>query len=184
MKRRRTLLFAITVVLALCAACGLWLHREREQYVLNRQLIAALERGDTETALALINEGADPNTRYAPFPPPTLELLWKQLIHHEPVPANDTPTALMFTCGMRYFLTYEKGVPPTALPENLPLLRAMLLHKANIHLGATDTELVFGSENSTALHIAANSGRLHTVELLLQYGANVTRPMQTEKHRS
>ncbi len=44
MKSRRALLLSITVVLALCAACGVWLHRERQQYALNRQLIAALER--------------------------------------------------------------------------------------------------------------------------------------------
>lgn len=75
MNRRRALLLFLTVALALCAACGLWLHWEQQQYALNRQLIAVLINGDTQAALTLVNAGADPNTCYAPTPAPTLKLL-------------------------------------------------------------------------------------------------------------
>lgn len=82
MKPRRALLFSITVVLVLCAASGWWLHKERQQYALNRQLIDALEHNDTKTALTFVNEGADPNTRQSPMPA------------HPPTAAKTTPSPL------------------------------------------------------------------------------------------
>lgn len=84
----------------------------------------------------------------------------------------------MFACGARHFLTYDEGVPSVALAEDLPLLRAMLLHKVDVHLRAVDNESLAG-ENSTALHFAAKLGRLHTVELLVQHGADVNAQDET-----
>jgi hypothetical protein len=165
MKRRRALLFTLSVVLALCAACGVWLHRERQQYAFNRQLIAALLKGDTKQALVLVNVGADPNTRCSPIPAPTFSQLLKQLLHHTPPPVSPTPTALMLACG-----AYWPDPPNDALQgitrhENLPLIEAMLAHGANVNARRV--------EQVTVLHDAVSRHRLPTLELLLQHGAEV-----------
>lgn len=164
MKPRRALLLSITVVLALCAACGVWLHRERQQYALNRQLIAALERFDTTAALALVNAGADPNTQERATPAPSLKLLCNRLLHRSSFADNDSPTAFHLACST-YWIIHGSFGPVGAFPESLPLLRAMLAHGADLR-ATTD-------HRQNALHIAAYVGRWHTMELLLQQGADV-----------
>jgi hypothetical protein len=69
---RRVVLVTLFLLALLAAGALLWIRSERHQYVLNRQLIAALMQNDSRTALALVNEGADPNTRYMPTPAPSL----------------------------------------------------------------------------------------------------------------
>jgi ankyrin repeat protein len=168
MKRRRALLFSLTVVLALCAACGWWLHRERQQYALNRQLIAALLHNDTKTALALVNEGADPNTRYGPPPAPSLKLLINHLLHHA-LPANTTDTAFIIACGslvqMQHPYSWRQQKFPSPLHEDVPLVQSMLAHSANVRTP--------GHSKLTALHTAVFSNHIRTAELLLQKGAKV-----------
>lgn len=164
MKPKRALLFTITTVLALSAACGVWLRWERQQYRINRQLIAALERGDSKQALALVNVGADPNTREEPSPAPTLKRLVHQLLRHAP-PENDSPTAFMFACGARLHSLNGLSILRGNWNENLPLIQAMLAHGANVN----DRR----GERVTALHDAVSGHRLHTLELLLQHGADV-----------
>jgi hypothetical protein len=136
MKRRRGLLWTLAVALALCGACGVWLHVQRQQYERNRQLIAALVHNDTKTALALVNAGAAPNTRQFPAPAPSLKSLLEHLLHHMPPPANDTPTAFLLACGA-LVLPMDgnrlSGPPPE---ENRPLLQAMLAHGADVHARA------------------------------------------------
>jgi hypothetical protein len=165
MKPRRALLLSLTVVLALCAACGLWLHREQRQYALNRQLIDALEHGDTKQALALVNAGADPNTRQFSTPAPTLPELLKQLLHHTPPPDNNSPTAFRMAFGAYWSTTPNQSFHLISLDENLPLIQAILAHGANVN--ARD------SSNLTVLHDAVAYDQLHTVELLLQHGADI-----------
>ena len=100
MKRRRSLLLLFVLsALLLIAAGGLWLRQAKRQYALNRQLIDALVHGDFKQALALVNAGADPNTRSTPPPAPTFKLLLHQLLHRSPVPVNNSPTAFIMACG-------------------------------------------------------------------------------------
>jgi ankyrin repeat protein len=163
MKRRRALLFTSAILLALCAACGGWLHVQKQQYARNRQLIDALLHNDPKTALVLVNEGADPNTRQSPMPVPSFKLLLAQLLHLTP-PVNNSPTALMIACQMDWALTVGATQDQANNDENLPLVKAMLMHGANIDARAEG--------NTTALDYAIATDRLHTVEWLLSHGAN------------
>ena len=79
------------LILGLLAIGYLFIHR---QYRLDRELIAALAGHDVGRARALVLQGADPNTRYMPLPPPSLLQMWGRLIRNTPAPVNDSPTAL------------------------------------------------------------------------------------------
>ena len=165
MKLKRALLLAATVVLVLCGMCGVWLHKERQQYARNRQLIDALIHDDANRALTLVNAGADPNTPYASLDAPSLKLLLDTLLHRNNSAANNTVTAFMLAYGITWEPTTGKHLVPIILTEDLPLLREMLAHGANIHVQTSMKE--------TMLHYAASEDRLHTAELLLSHGADI-----------
>ena len=163
MNTHRFKLFALLTGIAgllIIGACALWVQSQQQQYARNRQLIQALMRDDTKTAFALVNAGADPNTREVPTTAPSFTILVRYLLHQSSMPVNNSPTALMFACGIRWN-TIRTGT----VEEDMPLLQAMLVQGANVN--AKD---FFKSD---ALHAAVVEARLHTVELLLKYGANV-----------
>ena len=98
--RNRSLLLACTLMVGgLALTSFLWVKSERRQYALNRQLIEALKASDAKQALALVDAGADPNTRIKPMPEPTVFKILNQLFNRSPMPLNDTPNALMLVCG-------------------------------------------------------------------------------------
>ena len=165
MKQRSVFVLLAIVLLAFFALCDAWLYVQRQQYDRNHNLIAALQHGDTPGALALVNAGADPNTRRNPLPVPTFRFLFNQILHHTPPPVNQSPTAFMVACGMDW---YPEGNAPKVIekvPEDVPLLQAMLSHGANVRAGTY--------ENLQAVHFAATTGRLRTADLLLERGADI-----------
>ena len=150
-------LFAFALLLlGLGLSSFVWVRKEQRQYVLDRQLIAALAKADTKEALALVEAGANPNTWRVSTPAPSLPELIKLLLHPSPPTVNDKQTAFMMACEHRW----DKSIP-----EDLPLLQAMLAHGANVHARTV--------HNYTALHYAAFSARIRTVKLLLQHKADV-----------
>ena len=146
MKQRRVLILSLLVVALLVGGCGLWVRQAKRQYTLNRELIAALENDDDKQALALVNAGADPNARATP------------------AQAN-SPNALMLACGITWTPAINKPLPNLTSHEDLPLVQAMLTHRANLHARTL--------ADFTPLHCAAYMNRARTVELLLQQGADV-----------
>jgi len=168
MKRRRALLLSITFMLALCAACGWWLHREQQQYRINRALITALEKSDFQTALALVNAGANPNTPESPTPAPALSQLLKRLLHHTQPTASNSPTALILACIVDAKITGFMSGTANSEDAKLPLFRAMLAHGANVNARSSD----YG----TALVLAALFENSHLIEMLLQHGADANIP--------
>jgi uncharacterized protein len=163
LRGKRVALITLLLV-ALLAYVGLWLRAKRRQYALNRQLIAALVKGDDKQALALVNEGADPNTRYKPTPMRTLPSFMMHFFHRSP-PVNNTPTALMIGCGAEWL---DDSAAIEALPErpDAPqLVEAMLKHGANINAREKD--------GLTPLQWATMYNRRNTVWVLLEHGADV-----------
>lgn len=157
----------LTLIFAAVGACGLWVWQAKRQYALNRQLIAALVHNDSKQALTLVNMGADPNTRYAPPPSPTLKLLLNQLLlHRSSVPADDSSTAFMFVCSAAWYGAGNHIRISFNSPEDIPLVRAMLIHGA-------DCKATASQQNWSALHCAVWKGRPQTVQLLLEHGANI-----------
>ncbi len=139
MRRKRVASIILFLLFCLCITAGFWLRAKERQYVLNRQLIAALVKGDDKQTLALVNAGADPNTRYATMPMPSLPELITQLFHPSTPTANHSPTAFLIACG-----AYWQGEPLETYeaqryrPDDTHLVQAMLRHSANVD--ATDEQ--------------------------------------------
>ena len=166
MKARRSLLLALTPVLVIVGASGVWVWKANRQYTLNRQLIAALVHNDSRQALALVNAGADPNTRCHPPPAPTFKRLLDQLLHRSPAPADDSPTSFLLACGGGLQWTDDAGIPALADDAGCcQLAETMLAHGADLNAPQ--------SNDDTPIRAAVNRNRLCLIELLLAHGANV-----------
>jgi ankyrin repeat protein len=151
------------LLVAMASVCFLWLGAKQRQYTLNRHLIAALLKSDPGAALALVNAGADPNTRYVALPTPTLPMVMKQLFHHAPPTPNNSPTALALACGAGVH-DDATGTVLCDRADTPELVLAMLRHGANID-GRDETKY-------TPLLWAADDLFWDTATLLLQHGAN------------
>ena len=105
---RAPLWFGLPLLLLLGSSV-VWLRAQQRQYARNRQLIAALVSNDTNQALTLVNEGADPNSRYNPPPAPSLKLMLDQLLYRSSVPADNSPTAFLLACGAGWSTLEREG---------------------------------------------------------------------------
>ena len=163
-KRSALLAFALVIGLP-CVVCFVWVRKEQRQYALDRQLIETLKQSDTKKAMALLEAGADPNTREAPSYAPTLPEIIDRLFHPARSAFNDSPTTFMMACGRCYERTSSDFSSLPICKEDLSLLQAMLQHGANV--------LAHSGNKLTAMHGAAELQRWRTIDLLLQHGANV-----------
>ncbi len=158
-------------VLSFAGGIGLLLHSQQQQYARNRQLIAALDHDDFPKALALVNAGADPNTRETLPPPsirpPSIKLLLNQLLHTSPpvVPSDDPGQTAFTRACMGWGHSAALLDDDNGARRRVALVQAMLAHGANVNTRATAEE--------TTLKYAAYENRRRIVELLLAHGANI-----------
>ncbi len=164
MRRRCATLLTFLLLAGLVGTTVLWLRAQRRQYALSRALIAALDRFHTNDALALVNEGADCNARYITDPAPSFNQLWNQFFHRSAVHVNDSPTAFMMACGVRWS-NYHGRFIPVSVEECPGLVQVMLAHGADPKLTAIG--------GSTTLMWAVCSNRQRTVHLLLRSETNI-----------
>src|SRR5579871_6148798 len=108
--------------------------REVKHERLNRQLIEAIKRQDTPTALSALAQGADANARDEQQTLPAWKVLWNRLRGKRP-PASHAPTALILTLELKF--SGEEVVFPR---ENVPLLTALLDHGAQVNAQDQDRE--------------------------------------------
>jgi ankyrin repeat protein len=168
MRRKRTALITFVLLAALVGATGLWLCAQQRQHALDRALIAALVHGDDKQALALVNQGADPNTRYSATPMPLLHEMWKQLLRLSQPASNAGQTAFMIACGAWWSNDETTMEIQSRRLDALQLVDAMLRHGAD--LDAKD-------ENGlTPLMWAARFDHRQVTTMLLKHGADVNAP--------
>jgi ankyrin repeat protein len=193
-RRKRATFITFLLLACLIGGMGLWLRAQQRRYALNRQLIAALIRGDNKHALALVNAGADPNTQYAPTLASSLTQLMTRLLRWSPSGNNNTPTALLIACGCPWDDEEMTFFTQANRPNDLQLVKAMLRHGANVNArdrhGCTPLLSINDDRDMMRLLIANgadvnaktetgltrlmfNNQSLDTVRLLVQYGANV-----------
>lgn len=178
---KRSALLALTLLLlSVGLSCVWWVRKEQRQYALDRQLIEAVQEVNIKQALALVKEGADPNTQIRPMPTPSLPQLVHQLLHRSPLPVNDSSSAFLMACGapridvsaqtvLDLRVEYIDPISPEA-PHLIELVQVMLAHGANVN--AT-------RDGFTALYEAVNTGfpsnptpSKNLIELLLKHGAD------------
>ncbi len=181
-ERHRLLSSGLIVVGVLALACFL-VRAEQRQYVLNRELIGALVNHDAERALHLVDQGADPNTPYKPPAKLYLVDIWNLLIYQKKLPIADSPTAFQMLCGS----TVIGDEVPMPIGLYAPqLLETMLRHGGKVN--STDfegqTPLMVACHQDGDRHAerlllkkglekTESSLREHTVDILIQHGANV-----------
>ena len=132
-------------ILALCGLMavgvgliGVWVSRQKQQYVRNRALIAAIRANDTPSALSLLEQGADPNTREEPDEPLSpWKLLWDKLRGH-PTPPNESRTALLIACFPYERHPTELGLVFEKPRRDLVVIQALLARGADVHLREAD----------------------------------------------
>jgi ankyrin repeat protein len=170
MNKRRFRQSALLILLLLSAlVVGAILLHAIWHYNLNRQLIAALVKGDTGKALVLVNKGADPNIPYKSTAVPSLPALVKQWFRHSS-PINKSPTAFMIACGASE-ATWEGGAyrdGDLCLEEVPQLVQAMAQHGAKVNAK--------GEDGWTPLMWAIANNYSNTVRLLLEHGADANMP--------
>ena len=108
--RQRAILLALCLLTVSLVACALWLRSQQRQHALNRQLISAIVQGDDTQALALVEAGADPNTRFEPAPVPSLYDLVKQFFRRSPTTAKLSPTAYEMAVGVIWIWQDKDGI--------------------------------------------------------------------------
>jgi len=164
-KRGAVLILIVCLVVVIGVPCSWRLRREVQHERLNRQLIAAIRRNDSGAALAALEQGADGNARQEQDLP-----LWRMawnLVRGHSSASSDAPTALLLV------LEYEDAENHTTLPhENMPLLRALLAHGAQVNAGDKD--------GFTPLLLSLMTVKRATTRLLLQNGANVNASPEQE----
>ncbi|MCW3050964.1 MAG: hypothetical protein JWN14_134 [Chthonomonadales bacterium] len=160
MKVSRRKLSGLLLLLPVAFALGLLvekIHHEVRQYVLNRDLIAAIKKNDTPWVVSLLSQGADPNVKDLPLETrPAWRQAWDQL-RGKRSPKDGTPTALQAALA---------GTGPFHFqPENVLLVKALLDGGATVNLA--------DAGGNTPLMWAVLSKKQQTVRLLLEKGADV-----------
>jgi len=151
-------LVALLLIVASLLAWSLW--REVRHERLSHDLLAAIRREDTATALADLEQGADANARDEPQTLSAWQRLWAHLRRLPPAPST-APTPLLLALEWKLD-AQDNAVYPR---ENLPLIDALLAQGAQVN--------VLDEEGWTPLYYSLWSGKNDTIRRLIQQGANV-----------
>ena len=162
---RPALLTVSLLVAAICGSTAIVVRREQRQHRLNRALIHAILVYDTNGALALLREGADPNTHAQPDPfPPVWQQLRNILLRRKPL-VNKSDSALVLIMDSTVDRPKQALTDNNIPRENARLVAALLDKGANIN--------AVSPIDDTALNQAAGWDYSETVKILLAHGANV-----------
>lgn len=166
MKRKRIGLLFLLVPVILFGSLGWLTYRQVRQENLNRALIVAIMHNDTSAALALLDQGADPNTRDEPPQQVSVWQLFSNMFRPKHSNPSKAPTALLI--ALKWFSLREGW--PSFPPDNPVLIHALLVKGANANVQDETgfTPLLWATFAGSCAHV-----RNQTVRLLLEYGANV-----------
>jgi len=157
---RRPILALLTLLLGIAGLFAWLVGREVRREKLNQQLIAAILREDTDTALEALKQGADGNARNEKQTVPAWKVLWNRIRGHPPAPST-APTALMLAFRGNFIGQGEEVNPG----ENPLLIDALLEHGAQPNVQDAD--------GYTPLACAIKVGNNAVLRLLLEHGVNV-----------
>jgi hypothetical protein len=157
--RRVTLLLIVSWSAILGIASLLVWRKDRQQH-LNEQLLAAVKRNDTSSALLALSRGADANARDAREKTPLRQTIWNVVCGRRATTCH-APTPLILS--LRYIV--DDNGTRVVLNENLGLTRALIQHGARVD--AVD------EDGRSALLYALGDRKVATARLLIERGANL-----------
>src|SRR4051812_14492692 len=121
-RKQLTLLLLVVFWAAVLGMPGIWLCQAERQEQLNRQLIAAIKRGNTAAALRALTLGADAKSRDEPRLSEWTRL-WN-LLRRQQSPTSTAPTALLLALDH-----YDRKREPD---DNPKLIGALLSRGADV----------------------------------------------------
>jgi hypothetical protein len=140
--------------------------RQIHQSQLDHALIAAIQRSDASTVVALLNRGADTNACEPPAAPPSLWRYLLRTLHGHSLSPRVTSTALLVACRPRDPYLRLGGFQSSAeIGEHVAILRALLERGAGVD--------VRDPEGSTPLILLARFGDYEGIKLLLERRADI-----------
>src|SRR5689334_12337288 len=120
-RKQLSLISAFFLLAVLIAGIGWLIYSPIHQERLNHGLIAAIKHKDSRSALALLTDGADPNSKDEP---PKHQSLWRILLDRlqgkRPAPST-APTALLLVCSWE-----EDKAGEMQIPDNAVLVKTLL----------------------------------------------------------
>jgi ankyrin repeat protein len=161
MKPVRKKLIGLAILLVFLVSLGMAVkkvYRQLRQPDLNSALIAAVKKNNTAAVVALLLEGADPNSRDVP---PDTRSMWLRLRDRfiwRPIRTISAPTALLVVLGTDEQHYYRQ--------ENVPLVKALL--NAGAEVNVKD-----GTYGRPPLIWAAEARKRNTSRVLLERGARI-----------
>lgn len=160
-------LFACIFLVALFAAPVLLTWRAIQQDHLNRALLAAVKRNDAQTAILLLEQGADANTVDEPARKETLWQMVQNILHRRRRSPTGTVTAFHLALGWykpRIATPLPVRLVELKTPLNSRLVNAFLDHGADVNTGINGI---------TPLMLAVSQGDKSLVRRLMTDGADV-----------
>src|SRR5579871_4062460 len=158
MKPKKRILLILLFFVAVLISLPVWsvCHQIRQER-LNRDLIAAVKKNDTATALALLKAGADANAQEKGNTPVSarqvLRAWWDRLRGRKPADTDFHPAALIIASD-----AYDRDINGSVTPpENVALVQSLLDHGAdpNTRDKGGNTALIWA-----ALHDHTTTARL------------------------
>ncbi len=159
----------ICLLLALLMTLVVLTWQAWRQARLDNALIVALRHHDDASAITLLNQGA--NARLSipleDVPPPTFWQILRSRFSGKSSPQADGASCLLMALGIREAtrLHIVGEELPSAPPENLPLVEALLAHGADVN--------VRGAQDHTPLLLASKWKYAAIARLLLAHNSNV-----------
>lgn len=161
MRRKRVWqIGCLPLALGTVLVLGLLAQRQAHQQWLDRQLIHAIENNRMETALSLLDVGANPNAQKEP----NVSLSWRQWLenrwYRRLPPASLSPSALMMASRIQ---PRER--------DTVRLIQQLILHGANADVHDFNVDCY--SYPTSPLSAAMYADDAETVRLLIQHGASI-----------
>lgn len=156
---KRTIWLLLALFLIPVLLFGIWFNRQVRQQRLDHALIEAIKKNDTQTAIALLDQGADANATDKPYTSVrlgnALAGFWNGLRGNRLTQENTVyPSALL----VRYDWHQQQNIVARKT-ENIEIVQALLDRGAN--------PFTFNDSGMTLLHEACQQHHWQTVKLLL-----------------
>jgi hypothetical protein len=181
MRRKRTALITLLLLIGLIAVPVVLTWREVRQEQLNHALIAAVDRNDAANVRRLLRHGADPNAEVLPVDTRSVWTRLRDLIRHHPIPSaapSPFPTWKAVAVHKPVLMEAIEWSPSDkADPDNVDTVKALADAGANVNFRLNYVTMHMLRWDTVPFHTsllleAAYHGKVKVVQVLLAHRAD------------